>query len=62
LKANEWIQAIVPIMKGKGGGKSESAQASGNDINCLDEIISKANEFANLKLGITGKYKDNIID
>ncbi|XP_011170505.1 alanine--tRNA ligase, cytoplasmic isoform X2 [Solenopsis invicta] len=53
LKANEWVQAIVPLMKGKGGGKAESAQASGTNIACLNEIVSKAKEFANQKLGIT---------
>ncbi|XP_018310345.1 alanine--tRNA ligase, cytoplasmic isoform X2 [Mycetomoellerius zeteki] len=53
LKANEWIQAIAPLMQGKGGGKYESAQASGSNIACLNEIVSKANEFANQKLGIT---------
>lgn len=55
LKANEWIQAIVPMMQGKGGGKPESAQATGSNIACLNEIISKANEFANQKLEITGE-------
>ncbi|EGI61219.1 PREDICTED: alanine--tRNA ligase, cytoplasmic isoform X1 [Acromyrmex echinatior] len=53
LKANEWIQAITSLMQGKGGGKSESAQASGSNIVCLNEIVSKANEFADQKLGIT---------
>ncbi|KYN00264.1 Alanyl-tRNA synthetase, cytoplasmic [Cyphomyrmex costatus] len=52
LKANEWIQAITSLMQGKGGGKSESAQASGLNVACLNEIVSKANEFADQKLGI----------
>ncbi|XP_072754968.1 alanine--tRNA ligase, cytoplasmic isoform X2 [Anoplolepis gracilipes] len=52
LKANEWIQTIVSVMQGKGGGKPESAQASGTNITCLNEIVSKANDFANQKLGI----------
>lgn len=42
-------------MQGKGGGKPESAQASGTNIACLNEIVSKANEFARQKLGIIGK-------
>lgn len=58
MKANEWIQAITSLMQGKGGGKSESAQASGSNIVCLNEIVSKANEFADQKLGITSKYKN----
>ncbi|XP_014472783.1 PREDICTED: alanine--tRNA ligase, cytoplasmic [Dinoponera quadriceps] len=53
LKASEWIQAITPMMQGKGGGKAESAQASGVNVACLNEIVSKASEFANQKLGIT---------
>ncbi|XP_011689776.1 PREDICTED: alanine--tRNA ligase, cytoplasmic isoform X2 [Wasmannia auropunctata] len=52
LKANEWIQAIASLMQGKGGGKPESAQASGSNITCLNEVVSKANEFAYQKLGI----------
>lgn len=39
-------------MGGKGGGKAESAQASGSNISSLNKIIQKAKEFANLKLGI----------
>lgn len=44
-------------MQGKGGGKPESAQASGTNIASLNEIVSKANEFANQKLGIISKYR-----
>ncbi|KAL6444705.1 hypothetical protein ACFW04_002050 [Cataglyphis niger] len=58
LKANEWIQVIAPAMQGKGGGKSESAQASGTNITCLNEIINSANEFAKQKLGIIGKCRN----
>lgn len=58
LKANEWIQAISCLMQGKGGGKPESAQASGTNITCLNEIVSQANKFANQKLGIIGKYRN----
>jgi len=47
-------------MQGKGGGKPESAQASGTNVACVNEIVSKANEFANRKLGIVGKYRNNL--
>ncbi|XP_076283267.1 alanine--tRNA ligase, cytoplasmic isoform X1 [Lasioglossum baleicum] len=57
LKANEWIQAIAPLMGGKGGGKPESAQASGPNISCLNKLIHTAKNFANLKLGITDIVK-----
>lgn len=50
LKANEWIQEIAPLMGGKGGGKPESAQASGPNISCVTEIAHIAKNFANIKL------------
>lgn len=43
------------MMQGKGGGKPESAQASGTNIARLNEVIGKANEFAHKKLGIVGE-------
>ncbi|XP_011300406.1 alanine--tRNA ligase, cytoplasmic [Fopius arisanus] len=52
LTANEWIQAISPMMGGKGGGKAESAQASGSNVAVLEEAIKVARNFANLKLGV----------
>ncbi|CAL7939430.1 unnamed protein product [Xylocopa violacea] len=52
LKASDWIQEIAPFMEGKGGGKPESAQASGINISCVDKLIHIAKNFANLKLGI----------
>lgn len=45
-------------MQGKGGGKPESAQASGTNILRLNEIVSQANKFANQKLGIIGEYRN----
>ncbi|CAH2066593.1 unnamed protein product, partial [Iphiclides podalirius] len=50
LLASEWVQSIVGIMGGKGGGKAESAQASGNNPKCIKEAIHKAKEFALSKL------------
>lgn len=55
LKANEWIQEIVPLMEGKGGGKSESAQASGTNISCVTKLIYTAKNFANSKLELAGR-------
>ena len=52
LKANEWIQEIASLMEGKGGGKAESAQASGTNISCLTKLIHTAKNFANSKLGV----------
>lgn len=50
LKANEWIQHITSAINGKGGGKPESAQASGSNYQSVDEVLSLASEFAKTKL------------
>ncbi|XP_052893347.1 alanine--tRNA ligase, cytoplasmic [Anopheles moucheti] len=50
LKANEWISHIAPVMGGKGGGKPESAQASGGNFDKADEILELARLFAASKL------------
>lgn len=50
LKANEWVGTVAEIMQGKGGGKADSAQASGKNINSLSECLKLAEEFAKLKL------------
>lgn len=51
LKANEWIHQISGIIHGKGGGKEESAQATGSKPSALLEAMDVANQFARLKLG-----------
>ena len=38
-------------MQGKGGGKPESAQASGSNFSCLSEALSIATKYASTKLG-----------
>lgn len=50
LLASEWVQSVVNIIAGKGGGKAESAQASGNNPAGLNDAIKVAKKFANLKL------------
>ncbi|XP_077289873.1 alanine--tRNA ligase, cytoplasmic [Arctopsyche grandis] len=50
LKASEWVQVVAVPMGGKGGGKPESAQASGPNINCLQEVLQLAETFAKTKL------------
>jgi len=50
LKANEWVGKVAEIIGGKGGGKAESAQGSGNKVNAIDEAVKVAIEFAKLKL------------
>lgn len=39
-------------MNGKGGGKPESAQASGSNISGLNEALKIAKEYASSKLGV----------
>lgn len=51
LKANEWVQHVSSLMGGKGGGKAESAQASGPNFDKVDEVLSLAKKFAVTKLG-----------
>jgi alanyl-tRNA synthetase len=45
-------------MQGKGGGKAESAQASGSNVSCLEEALSIATQFANIKLGFDSKQAE----
>jgi len=50
LKANEWVQHVSATLGGKGGGKPESAQASGTNYEKVDEIVLLASKFAQSKL------------
>lgn len=50
LKANEWVQTVAVKIGGKGGGKPDSAQASGNNSVVIDEILELAKKFAESKL------------
>jgi len=60
LKANEWTSSVSSLMKGKGGGKAESAQAIGSNTSCLQEAISKATEYVHTKLNITPPHKSTV--
>ena len=50
LKANEWVAQVSTIMNGKGGGKDVSAQATGTNVSCLDQVMDLATQFVQLKL------------
>lgn len=50
LRANEWIQYISKAINGKGGGKEETAQATGANPSSLEDAMKLANDFAKLKL------------
>ena len=40
--ANKIIQAIAPIVGGKGGGRPDNARGGGKDVSKLDEALAKA--------------------
>ncbi|XP_059156617.1 alanine--tRNA ligase, cytoplasmic-like [Physella acuta] len=50
LNAKAWVDVVVPIINGKGGGKDLAAQATGTKTQSLDEALRAATEFAKLKL------------
>lgn len=50
LNAKAWVDAVVPLIGGKGGGKDLSAQATGTHTQALHEALKLATEFAQLKL------------
>ena len=50
LKADEWVKAVSGVIGGKSGGKDISAQASGPNVQRLQEAIHVAEEFAKMKL------------
>ena len=50
LRADEWVKSVCGLMGGKGGGKDISAQASGDNIACLEKAVAMAKEFASMKL------------
>ncbi|KAK9510740.1 hypothetical protein O3M35_005466 [Rhynocoris fuscipes] len=56
LKANEWVNNVTSMMEGKGGGRDDSAQASGKNIAAMKKAINASIEFAKAKLNIN----DNI--
>jgi alanyl-tRNA synthetase len=45
VQANKLIQQIAPIVGGKGGGRSESAQGAGKDASKINEALTKAQEL-----------------
>lgn len=46
LKAGDWIREVAGLMGGKGGGRPDSAQGSGQDIAKLKDAIAHARTFA----------------
>jgi len=52
LKANEWCGSVSALINGKGGGKPESAQASGTNTASLNQAMEIAEKFAMEKLKV----------
>ncbi|XP_038663045.1 alanine--tRNA ligase, cytoplasmic isoform X1 [Scyliorhinus canicula] len=50
LKASDWVNHILDLLDGRGGGKDMSAQATGKNINSLDKALKLATDFAELKI------------
>merc|ERR1712106_964271 len=46
LKANDWCGSVSTLINGKGGGKPESAQASGTNTASLKQAMEIAEKFA----------------
>ncbi|KAK9768732.1 Alanine--tRNA ligase [Basidiobolus ranarum] len=50
LKAIEWASVVSEKLGGKKGGKEESAQGQGTNVDSVDEAVNIAEEFARMKL------------
>ncbi|KAJ1935448.1 Alanine--tRNA ligase, partial [Kickxella alabastrina] len=50
LKAHEWAECVSQIVGGKKGGKDESAQGSGTEVQRIDEAIKAAEQYAKANL------------
>ncbi|KAI5704152.1 hypothetical protein M8J75_002455 [Diaphorina citri] len=50
LTAIDWVRYLTDIMGGKGGGKAESAQASGPNYENAPLVLSKARDYASQQL------------
>ncbi|OLY85745.1 Alanine-tRNA ligase [Smittium mucronatum] len=48
LHANKWAESVSGVIGGKFGGKSESAQGSGTNVDAVSEAENIAASFANL--------------
>nr|CAB3219601.1 alanine--tRNA ligase, cytoplasmic [Phallusia mammillata] len=48
--AKEWVNAVVPVLGGKGGGKDTSSQATGKNVQSLVEAMKIARKFVKEKL------------
>ena len=45
FQAGKIIQAIAPMVGGKGGGKPDNARGGGKDVSKLDEALNRARQL-----------------
>jgi alanyl-tRNA synthetase len=45
IQANKIIQAIAPLVGGKGGGRPENAQGGGTDASKIDQAVTEAHQL-----------------
>lgn len=50
LQADQWVQKVIEVVGGKGGGTATTAQASGPNLDQLPQALSVARTYANSKL------------
>lgn len=48
--ANKWVTKIASCINGKGGGKADTAQASGCKETGVEQLISIGEQFASLSI------------
>uniref|UniRef100_A0A158P7H9 Alanine--tRNA ligase n=1 Tax=Angiostrongylus cantonensis TaxID=6313 RepID=A0A158P7H9_ANGCA len=46
LKANLWVNEVCTVLGGRGGGKDANAQATGENVDRLEEAVQLARKFA----------------
>jgi len=45
FNANDWLKAVLPLIKGSGGGKANLAQAGGKEVQAIPAALKKAVEY-----------------
>ncbi|CAI8038056.1 Alanine--tRNA ligase, cytoplasmic [Geodia barretti] len=50
LQADQWVQTVIEVTGGKGGGTTTTAQASGPNVDQLPQALAAARTYANSKL------------
>lgn len=50
INAKKWIDEIAPLINGKGGGKDNQAQATGDLIDKVPDVVKAAENFAKLSI------------